>query len=438
MMKRNIFVALASGTALAVATPIPSMAPAPLSSDLQRARTKMPSSQLVGADLASTTSKLNAAIRARSVRTRPCEEFTVQDLLKVQRELHAIREPEFEQIYQATSDNRRMAAFGTHKHDIGELEAVWAKRQHLLEAYPGLHDITRDSLCIETVKWVVHHVPSSLLTTTSTSLDVPLLSVGRVHTAVELSDIAPESVVSHALQGYKATLAFQSCHGNVAPSAPHHGTANSSGGVPAYPLAWPSTFKSNLTEARDAGNVTGMHIYDSTVLREIIQRDTGKYDQLCGTATGYPTNSPCANLATSGRRYVFWPEEKQCCLCCTDKNGCGAVNNKWVKTASYQGQRDFDGQLCDVWLIMGGQSNYYYQDVQSGLPVAVQMTNKLSDLGETFIWDPRTADFNKPVEQSVFEVPEYCSNADQHLCPGWCAMLRKQDNEEPSAQTTIV
>lgn len=82
---------------------------------------------------------------------------------------------------------------------------------------------------------------------------------------------------------------------------------------------------------------------------------------------------------------------------------------------------------------MGGQHNYYYQDVQSGLPVAVQMTSKLPDLGETFIWDPNTAEFNKPVEQSVFDVPEYCSSAEQHLCPGWCAELRKLHIGETSA-----
>merc|ERR1719181_474042 len=90
---------------------------------------------------------------------KACDDFTVEELVALQRKLHQAREPALEAVYRKHGDDgRRMSAFGVFTENLQELENLWAKELKVVKEDPALMEVSRDTKCHESVMWMVHHV----------------------------------------------------------------------------------------------------------------------------------------------------------------------------------------------------------------------------------------------------------------------------------------
>ena len=99
-------------------------------------------------------------------------------------------------------------------------------------------------------------------------------------------------------------------------------------------------------------HTTAQLFYDPIKKRERIDWHNGLYNGFCNGV--FPMDStPCISLTTEGKRWQIFPEKSVCCLCCTDKRGCGVLRPDWLAGADYQGEVDIDGKNYDKWHIKG-------------------------------------------------------------------------------------
>ena len=102
--------------------------------------------------------------------------------------------------------------------------------------------------------------------------------------------------------------------------------------IPASPM-WPNTFWQNFTETTHyaIGDhvTTGSYYYDWTVQSYRIDRANGRYDRYCGILGPYQfDNTPCSQIVSSGNRYIYYADKKDCCFCCNSASGCGMLDDQ--------------------------------------------------------------------------------------------------------------
>merc|ERR1719316_1534877 len=155
--------------------------------DLRRAKQTLPGSHVVGAGHVAMTMKLNAALQAmKGAKLKACDQFSVEELIALQRKLHEAREPALEAVYRKNgNDGRRMSAFGVFTDDLKELDDLWTKELQVLKSNPALVDVSRDTKCHEAIMWLVHHVPQVVQATLRKELTLPLLPQRQRHEAKE-------------------------------------------------------------------------------------------------------------------------------------------------------------------------------------------------------------------------------------------------------------
>lgn len=56
----------------------------------------------------------------------------------------------------------------------------------------------------------------------------------------------------------------------------------------------------------------------------------------CGTVLPNVTTA-CTHLTVGGKRYIVYPQRKQCCYCCDSQHGCGPLKKNWLEGATYVG-----------------------------------------------------------------------------------------------------
>eukprot|EP00798_Chlamydomonas_sp_ICE-L_P002413 gene2414-8728_t len=144
--------------------------------------------------------------------------------------------------------------------------------------------------------------------------------------------------------------------------------------------------------------------YDADAGQEVITREDGRGDRYCGSI--HPrTVTPCTHLVTDGKRYLVFPEIKECCLCCLDSQGCGAVSSNWLDGASFEGNQTKNGLDVFAFRKDGVQSNYYYTTAdEDQKPVELDMwPNLYQDLHtDTFV-------SGQGIPSDLLEVPENCA-----------------------------
>ncbi|CAE7945067.1 unnamed protein product [Symbiodinium necroappetens] len=147
----------------------------------------------------------------------------------------------------------------------------------------------------------------------------------------------------------------------------------------------------------------------------------GSRDHLCSY---YHTNTSCEQLTTGGFRYLYFPKVEDCCKCCTYTTGsyeCGGpVGPRWVSNATgnlvYLGQEQILSRACHKWGISGvfpGKLNYYFQEVETGLPCGIDGYNYLRSPAEPaddqYLFQPGSV--NLAVPGSTFDVPPLCMSS---------------------------
>jgi hypothetical protein len=77
-------------------------------------------------------------------------------------------------------------------------------------------------------------------------------------------------------------------------------------------------------------------LFDANRQMYKVERSNGQYESLCGSVLPNVT-TPCTQLTREGKRYIIYPEQKKCCICCDAAHGCGFLKKDWLSTAKYEG-----------------------------------------------------------------------------------------------------
>ena len=149
---------------------------------------------------------------------------------------------------------------------------------------------------------------------------------------------------------------------------------------PVWPPTFSATFHSDYKKTN--GNFTVSALQAAS---ERIDMEDGTMDHLCSTVHNHTAWN---QLTTAGFRYLYFPtaQPADCCKCCSYTHGnyeCGGpLSPAWVSNETgnllYLGRRLVNGLEADRWNSQGlgtpPHGNYYYQYVDSGLPVNGEST----------------------------------------------------------------
>ncbi|KAL6751632.1 hypothetical protein V8C86DRAFT_2775360 [Haematococcus lacustris] len=165
-------------------------------------------------------------------------------------------------------------------------------------------------------------------------------------------------------------------------------------------------------------STAGMWWYDSEAKAEVVHRADGNGDRYCGSVHPF-AHTPCRHLVTGGSRYLLFPQLGECCMCCTDQQGCGPLSPSWLATATFQGLEPLRGQMAYKWRQDGLQPNYWFATADE-LQLPLELDQVPNDLTS---YDP--ASFTqRPIDPELLHVPPSCHKR----CPLFsvCSLLRHE------------
>jgi len=166
---------------------------------MARAEQKIPGSAYAGEDFADAMNGLNRVLEAEpGLKTKPCAQFSLQELHAVQSVLFEARAPSLQQVYSSNSDTRSLQHITQ-----SDLEAEQTAVQTLAESRPEVAEMVRDGICHETVMWYVHHLAEATKTEVKDLIVLPLLP-NRYHEK-------PATAQAEVVDGHKRYTSQVSC-----------------------------------------------------------------------------------------------------------------------------------------------------------------------------------------------------------------------------------
>jgi len=167
--------------------------------DLRRAAQRKPGRSFQGSTFQDTMRKLNVALaRESNMKTKRCDNFTMQELHDIEQLLFDARTPQLNRIYKEAGDTRIMAHAS-----LAELQVEQAWRSKLSSE---LAKKAQDGLCHELVMWFVHHLSAPAREEVKKQVVLPLLP-----------DVQHTSSGEHKVhQRYNEQVSCAICH--VAPA----------------------------------------------------------------------------------------------------------------------------------------------------------------------------------------------------------------------------
>ena len=176
--------------------------------DHLRATTKVPRHDYKGMDFGHMSKVLNTWLNS-SVNVKACEQWDVEEIQRLQALLFMMRESQFDDIYQATSDSRRLR-FNV----LNDLSTSWTSLNKLAVEHknPMMKRMRRDGHCHEAVMWFVHHLTEDLKSMLQDmDIAIPLLSHAR-------HECEPNDTVEGKIcAAYQDQVSCTDCHSNVVP-----------------------------------------------------------------------------------------------------------------------------------------------------------------------------------------------------------------------------
>jgi len=177
-----------------------------------RATTKVPRHAYKGETFEQMAATLNDWLleSAGDEGVKPCADWDVKELQKLQAMLYMLRFPAFDDVYKAADDNRQI--LGT----IEDLQETWAKLNDAATD-AGLGTMHRDGHCHEAVMWFTHHLQEDakkLLRTQGVVL--PLLSHAR-HECPAADGATSLEAHGAVCANYDYKVSCSDCHANVLP-----------------------------------------------------------------------------------------------------------------------------------------------------------------------------------------------------------------------------
>lgn len=194
--------------------------------------------------------------------------------------------------------------------------------------------------------------------------------------------------------------------------------------TPSSPLYFP-TWSANFTEKviTSKGKVhttTGTSYYDSLSSSLRVDRETAGGDTFCSLnglkILGF--NGKCSHFVVNGNRYLYYPEEDECCLCCGDEDGCGMLRPNWLQNAEFLGETEHNGVQTYEWNQHGAEDNYYYETVaEEALDrEIVSVYQGDSDLQD--FWG-----YSHYIPEGVFDLPTKCTRNTRCSVVSWCSLV---------------
>ena len=177
--------------------------------DHARAMNKVPRHDYKGMDFSHMSQVLNTWLN-NSVNVKACEQWDVEEIQRLQSLLFTMRESHFDDIYQATSDSRRLRF-----NDLNDISKSWTSLNKLASDHknPMMKRMRRDGHCHEAVMWFVHHLTEDFKAMLQEmDIAIPLLSHARHE--CEPSD----TVEGRICAAYQDQVSCQDCHSNKLPN----------------------------------------------------------------------------------------------------------------------------------------------------------------------------------------------------------------------------
>jgi len=178
------------------------------SSDLKRARTKVPRDQYRAEHPYDMGKALTGHLKLAHSNTKPCHQWTPAELQELQAKLHGLREETHNQIYGETRDNRALRF-----PNIEEYQAHWKEITQVAESNPFLVEMQRDGHCLEAIMWWVHHLSEK----TRAKLDhlvLPTMPLTEWREPIEEEGLAATKVYK---AHYNPSSTCLACHGGGMP-----------------------------------------------------------------------------------------------------------------------------------------------------------------------------------------------------------------------------
>jgi hypothetical protein len=166
------------------------------SGDLKRARTKIPRSSHKGTHFANMSEKLNGFLK-KYLNTKECQEWSAEELQRLQVLMLMMKAPEMDDVYRTTSDRRAMRG------DEDAHGKRWEELTQLASQLGGKHkEMHRDGHCHEAVMWFTHHLSEPMRLKLAAMVTVPLLPYKK-HSCDANEPLCTE---------YLAQVSCQDCH----------------------------------------------------------------------------------------------------------------------------------------------------------------------------------------------------------------------------------
>ena len=335
-------------TAMAAFTPI---------LDLERARTKLPRSHVVGTSTEAAAARMNVALTKSvpaGLQLIQCEDWELPELSSVLTTLFHARNSSYQAVYESTADNRRIQAGGRHTTDLDELRAGWAADAQAAQSSAELTNVVRDARCYDAIMWWVHHVPNAFkdgLVVSGTLRSLPLLPTVQ-HTMEEASADVPSGATELVAKSYTAATGCAACHVNDDPQPTSDCTGSPDGKCPIWPREFSAPFALHAKFPSIANaSSTFYYKFDDKTKAQLVD-----YSTRCFPFVSLPNlheSKPCKLLFLN--RGIFLMQPALGIDCCTFVSDVGAVPPKFLRAFTYKGtnesQPDMYGNQvrCDHW-----------------------------------------------------------------------------------------
>jgi len=370
----------------------------------------------------------------KDAKLKSCDDFTVEELIALQKTLHQVREPALEVVYRTNGDDgRRMSAFGVYTDDLQELEALWAKELQVIKENPALMDVSRDTKCHEAIMWMVHHVPQETQSQLRKEITLPLLPQRERREAKS----GPTGVAgppgglgcdtAHASQSKANNQKYVEWPEELTYSALGHGA------FPFWDNGGPGC---SHCDPSVSGGAPLKVMYSSKLSSEILMH--GKCGDMTWTgSSSAPNKSPCNHIFTPDKgAFIYTPKntlepEADGKFCCHSVEAGstqfpGAVPRDWMKSGKYEGtysdfQGDYYNGTIDMFTWTAAGLDFWYYAQSDGTPVQQgegcyspkgkkpEACDKMMPIVLYHDFDPTTFK-NATFAQSDFQVPDVCTN----------------------------
>ena len=181
---------------------------------------------------------------------------------------------------------------------------------------------------------------------------------------------------------------------------------------PIWPDTWQMEFHEDLyLPVLGTHHTSGLFTYDYPSGRYRIYREDGHYDRYCGlNGLKIFSSNKCAQYVSEGDRYLYYPDDDECCYCCSAEHGCGILKPDWMKGATFIDEESYQSLYGSgeayKWDQKGLQDNFYYETIgkENNMRIMLEINQVPDDIQ---YFDPTT--FTTKVDTSILDLPAKCS-----------------------------